>query len=62
MAQVLSPEESQKIRLEARKVEDKKILSQAKQNKDFVNTGAGVMPEKVWKNPVGKNLDPDEVA
>jgi hypothetical protein len=61
MAQVLKPEESEKIRFEARKVEDKKILSQGKQGKDFVNTGAGVMPEKVWKNPVGKDLEPMEI-
>jgi len=62
MARVLTPEEAEKIQKEAQKVEDKKIASQLKEGKDFVNTGAGVMPEKVWKNPLGKNLDPTEVA
>ena len=50
------PTESQvKKALEAsEKADAKKLESQKKQGKGFVNLGQGVMPEKVWQNLPGK--------
>ncbi len=62
MAQTLTNQEIESIQTEAKKIEEDKIMSQSDMNKVFVNNGQGVMPETVWENPVGKNIDPNEVA
>lgn len=54
MANVPTEDEVKKIQEKAAKEEQRKIASQKKQGKDFVNHGQGVIPEKVWQNLPGK--------
>ena len=63
MAQAPTQEEVEKNIQAAQKAVEKKIASQAKQGKEFVNHGQGVLPEAVWKNLPGKKLnDPEAIA
>jgi len=54
MAQAPTQEQVDKLKAETQAAIDKKIISQQKLGKDFVPTGAGVIPEKIWKNLPGK--------
>jgi len=54
MANVPTEAEIKKLQEQAEKADEKKKASQAKQNKDFVNNGQGVIPEAVWKELPGK--------
>jgi len=54
MANVPTEAEIKKLQEQAEKADEKKKASQAKQNKDFVNNGQGVIPEAVWKALPGK--------
>lgn len=54
MAQIPTQEEIDKLKSETQAAIDKKIIAQQKLGKDFIPTGAGVIPEKIWKNLPGK--------
>ena len=54
MANIPTDAEVKKLLEQAQNAEDKKIASQEKQGKEFVNNGQGVIPEAVWKNLPGK--------
>lgn len=54
MAQAPTEKEVDKLLEQSQKADDKKVASQEKQGKDFVNNGQGVIPEAVWKNLPGK--------
>lgn len=54
MAQILSPEEMEALREEAIREENDKRQLQALDDKEFVNNGQGVIPERVWRNLPGK--------
>ena len=54
MAQIPTEKEVEKLLEQSQKAEDKKLASQKKQGKTFVNNGQGVIPEPIWKNLPGK--------
>lgn len=54
MANIPTQEQIDKLKAETQAAIDEKILSQKEQGKDFVPTGAGVIPEHIWKNLPGK--------
>lgn len=54
MASAPTKEEVKKLTEQSEKAEAKKLASQQKQDKDFVNSGHGVIPEASWKNLPGK--------
>ena len=54
MARGLSESKAKKLQKAAAKAEAKKLESQKKQGKGFVNLGQGIIPESVWKNLPGK--------
>lgn len=54
MANIPTDKEVEKLLKQSKKEEEKKLESQQKQGKDFVNNGQGVIPEPVWKNLPGK--------
>ena len=54
MANIPSTEEVEKLKLQTQKEFEDKLESQKQLGKDFVLTGAGVIPEEVWKNLPGK--------
>ncbi len=57
MANVPTQREVEKLIEKATAQDEKKTESQAKQGKDFVNYGQGVIPEAVWKNLPGKKVN-----
>lgn len=54
MANIPSIEEVEKLKLETEKEFQDKLESQKQLGKDFVLTGAGVIPEEIWKSLPGK--------
>lgn len=54
MAKILTEEEIKKLQEETKKQDEKKLESQEKQGKTFVNYGQGNIPEEIWKNLPGK--------
>lgn len=54
MATIPRKEEVTKLTKQSDTADEKKAASQEKQQKDFVNSGQGVIPETVWKNLPGK--------
>lgn len=62
MAHIPTEKEVEKLLEQSKKADEKKLVSQEKQGKDFVNNGQGVIPETVWKNLPGKHLDEGEVS
>lgn len=54
MARIPTEKEVDKIVTKATTEDEKKLASQEKQGKGFVNNGQGVIPEAVWKNLPGK--------
>ena len=54
MAKTLAKSEVARIKKAAEGKVDRKLASQQKQGKEFVNHGQGVIPEEVWKNLPGK--------
>lgn len=67
MARVLSEKESEKLRNQSAKEIAKKVAAQAKEGKSFEldpeGHSSGVIPERVWQNQPGKNIEnPEEVA
>lgn len=54
MAQIPTKRESDRIVTKATAEDEKKLASQEKKSKTFVNNGQGVIPEAVWKNLPGK--------
>lgn len=62
MAKAPTDKQVEDLLAKAKAQDEKKEASQAKQGKEFVNNGAGVIPESVWQNLPGKKLaDPEEV-
>lgn len=62
MAKVPTEKEVAKLLEQTAAKDEKKLASQQAQGKDFVNNGQGVIPESVWKNLPGKQLDDDEAV
>lgn len=60
MAYIPTEAEVNKLLEQAQKAEDKKLASQEKQGKTFVNNGQGVIPESAWVNLPGKKVDDPE--
>lgn len=54
MAFTPKEKEVKKLQDQSLKAEDKKVATQAKLDKEFVNSGQGVIPETVWKELPGK--------
>lgn len=54
MAHVPTEKEIKKLQDQSLKSDEKKLASQNKQGKEFVNSGQGVIPETVWKKLPGK--------
>lgn len=54
MAQIPTKEQVDQIKAETQAAIAQKIIDQKKLGKDFVPTGAGVIPEEIWKNLPGK--------
>ena len=54
MASVPTQAEVDKLLEQSKKADEKKLASQEKQGKDFVNNGQGVIPEAYWKQLPGK--------
>lgn len=54
MANIPKESEVKKLLEQSEKADDKKTVSQEKQDKDFINSGQGVIPETVWQNLPGK--------
>lgn len=54
MAKVPTQAQVEKARKATEAAEAKKLESQKKKGKGFVNLGQGVMPESVWNNLPGK--------
>lgn len=54
MANVPTEKEVNRLQNQSLKTEEKKVASQAKLDKEFVNSGQGVIPETVWKELPGK--------
>ena len=54
MANIPTLEEIEKLKAETQAAIDEKTLTQKELGKDFVPTGAGVIPEEIWKNLPGK--------
>lgn len=54
MANIPTEKEVEKLLAKSEAQDKKKIKSQKKQGKDFVNNGQGVIPEAIWKNLPGK--------
>ena len=54
MAQIPSKEDVEKLKAETQAAIDQKIIDQKKLGKDFIPTGAGVIPEEIWQNLPGK--------
>lgn len=49
MAQIPSEAETKRLKKMSEDEEERKRRSQAKQGKEFVNNGQGVIPEHVWQ-------------
>lgn len=54
MAKAPTQEEVEKLLEQSKTAEEKKLASQEKQGKGFVNNGQGVIPESAWLNLPGK--------
>lgn len=54
MAKSPTEKEVEKLVNQSESQEQRKLASQEKQGKTFVNQGQGVIPETVWKNLPGK--------
>lgn len=46
--------EASKLKRQSRDADRRKVRSQKKQGKQFVNNGQGVIPEAVWQDLPGK--------
>lgn len=49
MAQLPTERETKQLKKASEAADERKRRSQAKQGKEFVNHGQGVIPESVWK-------------
>lgn len=54
MANIPTQEQIDKLKAATQAEIDAKIISQKELGKDFIPTGAGVIPEEIWKNLPGK--------
>lgn len=61
MANIPTVKEADKLIAKSEAQDNRKAESQAKQGKEFVNSGQGVIPESAWKNLPGKKIE-DETA
>lgn len=60
MATTPSSDEVRDLQAQSASEENEKARTQREQNKEFVNNGQGVIPEHIWTNLPGKNIDNEE--